>query len=77
MVRGKIFLITVRNKEIIKCTGRCMGLSLSIQGFTIHADFYFLPVATCQAYLGVQWLETLGTIETNYKKLSMSFTQSG
>jgi len=34
-------------------------------------------VAACQAVLGVQWLETLGPIEIDYKKLSMSFTQAG
>ena len=42
----------------------------------VQADFYVLPVAACQAILGVQWLETLGLIETDYKKLSMSFTQA-
>jgi len=52
------------------------ALSLSIQGITIRADFFVLPVAACQAILGVQWLETLGPVETDYKKLSMSFTQA-
>lgn len=33
-------------------------------------------MAAYQAVLGVQWLETLGLIETDYKKLSMSFTQA-
>jgi hypothetical protein len=36
-----------------------------------------LPVAACQAVLGVQWLETLGPIETDYKQLSMSFCHAG
>lgn len=35
VVRGKIFQVTVGNKEIIKCTGRCHGLSLTIQGLTL------------------------------------------
>ena len=69
MVRGKTFPVIVGNKEIIECTRRCMGLSLSIQVFTVWADFYILPVAACQAVLGVQWLDTLGPIETDYKKL--------
>ena len=53
-----------------------MGLSLSIQGITIQANIFVLPVAACQAVLGVQWLETLGSIETDYKKLIMSFKQA-
>jgi len=50
-----------------------MGLLLNIQGLSIRADFYVLPVVACQAVLGVQWLKTLGSIETDYKQLSMSF----
>lgn len=33
-------------------------------------------MAVCQAVLGVQWLETLGPMKTDYKKLSWSFTQA-
>lgn len=36
-----------------------------------------LPVAACQAVLGVQWLETLGPIETDYRQLTMSFKHGG
>ena len=53
VVRGRSFNVTVGNKEIIECTGRCLGLSLSLQGITIRADFFVLPVAACQAVLGV------------------------
>ena len=77
MFGGKTFSVIVENKEIIDCIRRCMGLSLSIKGFTVRANFYVLLVASCPAVLGVQWLETLGPIETDYKKLNMSFTQSG
>ncbi|KAL5856752.1 hypothetical protein ACOSQ3_004210 [Xanthoceras sorbifolium] len=49
VIRDKVFQVTVGNKEIIECTGRCLGLSLTIQGFTVRADFYVLPVAACQA----------------------------
>jgi len=77
VVRGRTFKVTVGNKEVIECTGRCLGLSISIQGITIRADFFVLPVAACQAVLGVQWLRTLGPIETDYKTLRMSFKQNG
>jgi hypothetical protein len=77
VIRDKVFRVTVGNKEIIECTGRCMGLLLTIQGLPIRADFYVLPVAACQAVLGVQWLETLGPIEIDYKQLSMSFCHAG
>jgi hypothetical protein len=65
VVRGKTFKVTISNKEVIECTGHCLGLSLSIQGITIQADFFVLPMVACQAILGVQWLETLCPIETD------------
>ena len=73
IVRDKKLQVVVANKEMIECTGQCQGLTLIIQGTPITADYYVLPVAACQAVLGVQWLETLGPIEMDYKRLTMSF----
>jgi len=30
VVRGKTFKVTISNKEVIECTGHCLGLSLSL-----------------------------------------------
>jgi len=67
------FQVMVANKEKIEYGGRCLGLPLDIQGFQTKADFYVLPMAACPLVLGVHWLATLGPIETDYKKLTMSF----
>lgn len=75
--RDQNFQVMVANGEKIKCAGRCLGLTILVQGQTIRADFYVLPVAACQAVLGVQWLETLGPIETDYRKLTMTFHRDG
>ncbi|KAL5844476.1 hypothetical protein ACOSQ3_010530 [Xanthoceras sorbifolium] len=75
--RNQTFQVMVVNRERINCAGRCKGVALLIQGHAIQVDFFVLPVAACQAVLGVQWLETLGPIETDYKKLTMSFHYDG
>ncbi|EYU45221.1 hypothetical protein MIMGU_mgv1a024659mg, partial [Erythranthe guttata] len=67
----------VANQETIECAGQCQALTLSIQGCSVTAYYYILPVAACQLVLGVQWLETLGSIETDYKQLSMTFKVNG
>jgi len=54
VIHGKTIQVTMGNKETIECTGRCLGLALSIQGIIVRADFFVLPVATCQVVLGVQ-----------------------
>ena len=35
VIRDKVFRVTVGNKEIIECTGRCIRLLLNIQGLSI------------------------------------------
>ncbi|KAA8539377.1 hypothetical protein F0562_026069 [Nyssa sinensis] len=77
ILRDKKLQVVVANRERIECTGRCQGLMLTIQGIPITADYYVLPVAACQAVLGVQWLETLGPLEMDYKRLTMSFRVRG
>ncbi|KAL5750114.1 hypothetical protein ACOSP7_024717 [Xanthoceras sorbifolium] len=71
------FHVMVANREIIACVGRCMALSLEIQGYQMQTDFYVLLVAACPLVLGVQWLATLGPIETDYQKLKMIFKDGG
>ncbi|KAH7545445.1 hypothetical protein FEM48_Zijuj01G0094700 [Ziziphus jujuba var. spinosa] len=71
----KKFSVIVANKECIECVGVCRSLQVRIQGYTLFADYYVLPVATCPLVLGVQWLETLGPVKVDYKHLTMSFKQ--
>ncbi|KAL5782615.1 hypothetical protein ACOSP7_007644 [Xanthoceras sorbifolium] len=77
LVRNKCFHVMVGNGEKIECTGRSLGLTLIVQECPIKADFYILPRKACQIVLGVQWLETLGPVETDYKQLTMTFHQDG
>jgi hypothetical protein len=73
----KKFQVTVANEAKIDCTGLCPSLTIMIQGQLITADYFILPVAACPVVLGVQWLVTLGPMETDYKRLTMSFKKDG
>lgn len=45
------------------------------QGASFTDDFLIIPLDGCDMVLDVQWLETLGDITLNLKKLEMSFIQ--
>ena len=77
VVHDKSFQVMVANHQQVNCFGRCLALTLIVQGYEITADYFVLPEASCQAVLGVQWLETLGPIESNYKDLTMGFVKDG
>lgn len=77
LVKDKKLQVMVANREKIECVGQCQAFTLIIQGLPVTTDFYVVPVIACQMVLGVQWLETLGPIETDYKKLTMTFQVRG
>ena len=77
VLKNRTFQVTVANGEKIDCVGLCPSLTINIQGQPLIADYYVLPVAACQVVLGVQWLTTLGPIEMDYSRLTMTFTKGG
>ncbi|KAJ8759120.1 hypothetical protein K2173_004127 [Erythroxylum novogranatense] len=72
VVNGQSLQVMVANREKVSCEGRCLNVTLAIQGYLTSADFFVLPVAACPVVMGVQWLATLGPIETDYNKLTMT-----
>ena len=75
VTRDKQFQVMVANREKIECVGFCQAITINVQGQSITADYYVLPVAACQLVLGIQWLATLGPIEMDYARLSMSYRE--
>lgn len=52
-------------------------MEIRIQEATIEQDLYVLPMEGANLVLGVQWLETLGPVVTNYKELTLQFEKQG
>lgn len=48
-------------------------MQIKIQEKSFTMDFFLLELVGCDVVLGVQWLQTLGTISWNFKKLTMQF----
>lgn len=72
VIHNKRFQVMVANREKVNCAGMCQGITIDVQGHLITADYFVFPVAACPIVLGVQWLATLGPIETDYSKLTMT-----
>jgi hypothetical protein len=77
VVPNRKFQVTVANREKIDCTWLCPSFTIMIQGQIVTVDYFILPVAACPIVLGVQWPATLGPVETDYKRLTMSFKKDG
>jgi hypothetical protein len=65
--------VRVANGETLLCTGKCNSVSIRVQGTTITADFYLLPLGGCNIVLGVDWLRSLGPVLWDFSCLTMQF----
>ncbi|CAA0819701.1 Unknown protein, partial [Striga hermonthica] len=67
------FDVRVVNGEKLRCHKYYRDVPINLQGETIKADLYSLPLVGPDIVLGVQWLEGLGEVKTNYKEGIMKF----
>lgn len=57
--------------------GVCLGMLLHLPGIDVVEEFIPMRLGSADVILGIKWLETLGTIETNWKRKTMEFEIGG
>ncbi|XP_061366081.1 uncharacterized protein LOC133309335 [Gastrolobium bilobum] len=67
------FKVRVGNGDALLCSGSCKAVIVDIQTHHFSIDLYVLELQGANIVLGVQWLSTLGPVETDYSALTMSF----
>ncbi|OMO68849.1 reverse transcriptase [Corchorus capsularis] len=77
IIQVKPMKVDVANGNSLACFAACKNLSWTLQGSLFVTDVLLLPLGSCDMVLGVQWLETLGDINWNFKELRMEFTVNG
>ena len=75
MVPTEPFNVKVANGDPLKCQGRFENVSVLLQGipFTL-STLYSLPLIGLDMVLGVHWLEQLGTVVCDWKRMTMEFS---
>nr|GME10613.1 reverse transcriptase [Ipomoea batatas]GME10633.1 reverse transcriptase [Ipomoea batatas] len=71
------FSVAVGYGEKLHSAGTCNGVEFVMQGTKFVADFHILEFSRADAILGVQWLEGLGKVVADHKKLTMEFEHAG
>lgn len=67
------FSVRVANGEKLTCQGKFEKVQILIQEIPFSLTVYALPITGLDMVLGIQWLEQLGTVECNWKSLTMAF----
>lgn len=65
--------VMVGNGSHIQCAGFCPQVPLNLQNTFFHIPFYLFPIQGADVVLGMEWLETLGTISADFSIPSLSF----
>ena len=73
MTSTKPFKVHVGSGDSLICKAKCDNVLIQIQGHEFPVDFFVLDFNGLDVVLGVQWLQTLGTVHTNYRDLTMEF----
>ena len=72
------FGVSLGNGEAVRGHGLCKGVNLQLAGsLEIKDDFLPLQLGSADIILGIQWLETLGNVTSNWKTQVMQFDIEG
>ena len=62
---------------IINCSGKCHNINLAMGEYVLNIPMISIPMGGADVVLGVQWLQSLGTMAFNFQKLFMKFSWEG
>ena len=69
--------VLVGNGQHLQCHTTCDSITIDLQQHSFVVDLYVLPIVGANVILGVQWLQSLGPVLTDYTKLNMQFFHDG
>ena len=55
--------------KTINYAGKCHNINLSMGEYVLRSPMIAIPMGGVDVVLGVQWLQSLGTISFNFQKL--------
>lgn len=70
---AKGFEVSLGTGQEVRGTGECLAVPLMVQGVLIVENFLPLPLGNSDVIMGIQWLEKLENMVTNWKTQTMEF----
>lgn len=73
VLRSKEFEVSLGTGDSVMGEGICKSVVLELQGIVIVKNFLPLGLGNSDIIMGIQWLEKLGTMATNWKTQTLRF----
>ena len=61
----------IANGGTINWSGKCHNINLAMGEYVLNSPMIAIPMGGANVVLGVQWLQSLGTLDSNFWKLYM------
>eukprot|EP00253_Pinus_taeda_P033703 PITA_33703 len=69
--------VMIANGGTKNCSGKCHTIKLSMGEYVLTSPMLSIPMGGVDVVLGVQWLQSLGTIAFNFQELFINFSTEG
>ena len=63
----------VANGGTINCFGKCHNIKLTMGEYVLNSPMLSIPMGGADVVLGVQWLQSLGTVAFNFQEIFLNF----
>jgi hypothetical protein len=67
----------IANGGTINCSGKCNKINLTMGEYVMNSPMIAIPMGGADVVLGIQWLQSLGTMAFNFQELFMKFSLEG
>jgi hypothetical protein len=71
------FQVMIANGGTINCSGKCNKINLTMGEYVMNSPMISIPMGGVDIVLGIQWLQSLGTMAFNFQELFMKFSLEG
>jgi hypothetical protein len=68
------FHIMIANGGTINCSRKFHKINLIMGEYAMNIPIISIPMGGVDVVLGVQWLQSLGTMDFNFQKIFMTFS---
>eukprot|EP00253_Pinus_taeda_P032507 PITA_32507 len=69
--------VMVANGGTINCYEKCHNIKLSMRKYVLNSPMLSIPMGGADVVLGVQWIQSLGTIAFNFQELFLNLFWEG
>jgi hypothetical protein len=71
------FQVMIEDGGTMNCSGKCNKINLVMVDYVMNNPMISIPMGGADVVLGIQWLQSLGTMAFNFQELFMKFSLEG